>query len=93
MSYTKPALPEIVLRANTHYAGEWLAETVEAYADACVAAAIAALVPDAERYRWLKDNRVSENDDGEKCIYFWCGFEHWDNVDAAIDAAIQEEPK
>jgi hypothetical protein len=36
--YIKPALPEIVLRANAHYAGEWLAETVEAYADACVAA-------------------------------------------------------
>jgi hypothetical protein len=46
-----------------------------------------ALRADAERYRWLRDNRVSENDDGEKCVYFWCDFEHYDNVDAAIDAA------
>ncbi len=50
-------------------------------------AKVEALRADAERYRWLRDNRVSENDDGEKCVYFWCDFEHYDDVDAAIDAA------
>jgi hypothetical protein len=48
-----------------------------------------AAVVDALRYRWLRDNRVDENGDGEKCIYFWCDFEHYDDVDAAIDAARQ----
>jgi hypothetical protein len=31
---------------------------------------------------------VSENDDGEKCVYFWCDFDHYNDVNAAIDSAI-----
>jgi len=46
-----------------------------------------ALRADAERYRFLRDNRVDENDEGEKYITFYCDFEHYDDVDAAIDAA------
>ena len=58
----------------------------------CTAAAAAlrecdALRADAERYRFLRDNRVDENDEGEKYITFYCDFEHYDDVDAAIDAA------
>ena len=46
-----------------------------------------ALRADAERYRFLRDNRFDENDEGEKYITFFCDFEHYDDVDAAIDAA------
>jgi hypothetical protein len=59
---------------------------MKAYGAACAAAYKA----DAERYRWLKEHRVSENDEGEKCIYFWCDFEHFNDVDAAIDGARGE---
>jgi hypothetical protein len=48
-----------------------------------------AAVADADRYRWLRENRVIENYAGEKCLYFWYDFEHYDDVDAAIDAARQ----
>lgn len=51
-------------------------------------AEVEALRADALRYRHLKAHNVSENDDGEKCVYFWCDFEHYDDVDAAIDAAM-----
>jgi hypothetical protein len=51
-----------------------------------------AAVADAERYRWLRENRVIENYDGEKCLYFWYDFEHYDDVDAAIDAAREPNP-
>jgi hypothetical protein len=43
---------------------------------------------DAARYRWLLEHCVSENDDGEKCVYFWCDFDHYNDVNAAIDSAI-----
>ena len=49
---------------------------------------IAMLRKDATRYRWLKEHCTSENDDGDVCIYFWCDFENYNNVDAAIDLAI-----
>jgi hypothetical protein len=55
-------------------------------------AEVEALRKDAERYRWLLAHAVSENDDGEKCIYYWCDFEHYDDVSASIDAAMKEKP-
>ena len=42
---------------------------------------------DAERYRWLEEHCTSENDNGDKCLVFWCDFENYNDVDAAIDAA------
>jgi hypothetical protein len=54
-------------------------------------AEIEALRKDAERYRWLRENRVSENDDGEKCVYFWADFGYSGGLDAAIDAAMREQ--
>ena len=54
------------------------------------AACLRELHSDAARYRWLLANRVSENDEGEKCIYFWCDFDNYNDVDAAIDAAMAE---
>ena len=51
--------------------------------------AVAAERKDAARYRWLLEHSVSENDDGEKCIYYWCDFEHYDDVSASIDAAME----
>lgn len=46
-----------------------------------------AAVADAERYRWLKEHRRTETDHGDLGILFACGFEHYDSIDAAIDAA------
>ena len=50
---------------------------------------IEALRDDAERYRHLKANHLREypDDNGTLCIEFWCDFDNWDDVDAAIDAA------
>ena len=44
---------------------------------------------DAERYRHLKAHHVREypDDNGTLCIEFWCDFDNWDDIDAAIDAA------
>ena len=50
---------------------------------------------DAERYRWLEEHCTSENDNGDKCLVFWCDFENYNDVDAAIDAAratLKEKP-
>lgn len=52
---------------------------------------LAALRKDAERYRWLLAHAVSENDEGEKCIYYRCDFEHYDNVSASIDKAKESQ--
>jgi hypothetical protein len=54
---------------------------------------IAKLRKDAERYRWLLANcvrEVSDEDDGTKSIIFHCDFEHYNDVSAAIDAAMTE---
>lgn len=56
---------------------------------------IARLRADAERYRWLEEHCTSENDNGDKCLVFWCDFENYNDVDAAIDAAraaLKEKP-
>jgi predicted RNase H-like nuclease (RuvC/YqgF family) len=50
-----------------------------------------ALKADAERYRWLKANAVREKNLGDKCIEYHCDFEHWNDLDASIDAARQEQ--
>ena len=46
---------------------------------------------DAARYRWLKRERVESNYEGELSIEFECGFDHWNDIDAAIDAAMKEQ--
>lgn len=47
---------------------------------------------DADRYRWLRDNSVRElTDFGDLGILFSCDFTNWNDVDAAIDAAMQED--
>lgn len=56
------------------------------------AEAIRELQVDAARYRWLRDNCVDERYDGEKRVRFNCDFDNWDNVDAAIDAAMKGSP-
>lgn len=48
---------------------------------------------DAARYRWLKRERKTENYEGELAIEFECGFDHWNDIDAAIDAAMKDEQK
>ena len=48
---------------------------------------------DAARYRWLKRERVESNYEGELSIEFECGFDHWNDIDAAIDAAMKDEQK
>ena len=54
--------------------------------------AIDAMREDAERYRWLKDKCVVNTSDfGDLGIKFDCDFDHWNNVDAAIDAARKGE--
>jgi hypothetical protein len=53
-------------------------------------AEIERLRADAERYRWLRENAVHEKPLGDKYIKFHCDFETWNDVDAAIDAAMQE---
>ena len=58
-------------------------------------AEIERLRADAERYRWLEEHCTSENDNGDKCLVFWCDFENYNDVDAAIDAAraaLKETP-
>ena len=52
----------------------------------------ARLAEDAARYRWLKAHSVSENDTGQKCMVYWCDFDHYNDVDASIDAAMKEAP-
>lgn len=49
--------------------------------------AIQRLRTEAARYRWLRDNRVYEDDDGTQFIEYSCDFENWNDIDAAIDAA------
>lgn len=49
---------------------------------------LARMAKDAERYRWLRANAVREKCLGDKYIEFHCDFESWNDVDAAIDAAI-----
>lgn len=44
---------------------------------------------DAARYQWLKRERVESNYEGELSIEFECGFDHWNDIDAAIDAAME----
>lgn len=44
---------------------------------------------DAARYQWLKRERVTSNYEGELGIEFECGFDHWNDIDAAIDAAMR----
>ena len=43
---------------------------------------------DAERYRWLK-SQAEEGHDGDLQILFRCDFDNWNNLDAAIDAAME----
>jgi len=52
------------------------------------------LVLDAQRYRWLKRNHLMEaaQDDGTLCVYFLCDFENYNDLDAAIDSAMQSSP-
>lgn len=51
-----------------------------------------ALKADAERYRWLVKKCVKEvTDYGDLGIIFRCDFENYDDVDAAIDAAMRQE--
>jgi hypothetical protein len=51
---------------------------------------VEALRKDAERYRWLLAHAVQENDSGEKFISHLCSFEHFDDVNGSIDAAMSE---
>lgn len=44
---------------------------------------------DAARYQWLKRERVKENYEGELGIEFECGFDRYNDIDAAIDAAME----
>jgi hypothetical protein len=50
-----------------------------------------ALREDAERYRHLKETATVEQDDGTVGIMYWCGFEHYADLDASIDAARKGE--
>lgn len=50
---------------------------------------IETLVRDAERYRWLREKYQTEADDGQHGIEFAGDFEHYDDLDAAIDAAME----
>jgi len=52
---------------------------------------IASLSLDAERYRYLIENCVRENECGDKSINFLCDFEHYDDPSASIDEAMQEK--
>ena len=49
------------------------------------------MAADAARYRWLKNNAVQEKYLGDKYIEFHCDFESWNDVDAAIDAALAKD--
>ena len=45
---------------------------------------------DAARYQWLKEHRRTETYDGDLGLEFTCDFENYNNIDAAIDAAMKE---
>lgn len=50
------------------------------------------MAKDAERYQFLRAHRTLElNDDGTLGIEFVCDFDHYDDLDAAIDAQIEQE--
>jgi len=52
---------------------------------------IASLSLDAERYRYLIENCVRENEGGDKSINFLCDFEHYDDPRGSIEEAMQEK--
>lgn len=50
-----------------------------------------ALAKDAARYRFLRTKHVVETmNDGELCIHYACDFEHYNDPDASIDAALAQ---
>ena len=52
----------------------------------------AELKRDAERYRWLRANQLMDiSDYGDIGLRFDCDFENYDDIDAVIDAAMQEK--
>ena len=52
---------------------------------------IEALRADAERYRHLRAKHVVESpNDGELCIHYVCDFDHYNDPDASIDAALAQ---
>ena len=45
------------------------------------------------RYAWLKAHRTRERGDhGDLALRFDCNFEHYNDIDAAIDAAMKDTP-
>jgi hypothetical protein len=52
-------------------------------------AALTDMCADSLRYQWLRDNRTFDGLDGQIHLEFTCEFDHYDDLDSSIDAAMK----
>lgn len=95
-----PPLPEPEVGLGSHrwaYSDSQMQNYARTYAASLAAklaeakAECATLRADAERWRYVREACVQEDDDGTLSIIFVCDFENYNDVDASVDAARRGE--